>query len=208
MNLEEVLDVFRTDEDKAKLLAMQIANDRGREVLECIFRGRPKSASEIARELNVPLPTVMFHIERFLEIGTIKVVKTRMSKKLREIKYYGPAKRAILIIPSQKEETMSYIANAVKSSIITPLTAALVIVVSAGVGYIMKRVTTVREAAQPMLEEAAKEAPEMLEAPRMDSGTGALSSLQPVFLVLLGFILTLVILGIYSYVKNKKGSFM
>ncbi|MBU7045622.1 MAG: hypothetical protein HXS54_04225 [Theionarchaea archaeon] len=34
MNLEEVLDVFRTDEDKAKLLAMQIANDRGREVGE------------------------------------------------------------------------------------------------------------------------------------------------------------------------------
>lgn len=207
MNLEEVLDVFRTDEDKAKLLAMQIANDRGREVLECIFRGRPKSASEIARELDVPLPTVMFHIERFLEIGTIKVVKTRMSKKLREIKYYGPAKRAILIIPSQKEETMSYIANAVKSSVITPLTAALVIVVSAGVGYIMKSLTTVKEAAQPLIEEAAKEAPEMLEAPRMDSSTGVLSSLQPVFLVLLGCIITLAILGVYSYIKNKKGSF-
>ena len=206
MNLEEVLDVFRTDEDKAKLLAMQIANDRGREVLECIFRGRPKSASEIARELNVPLPTVMFHIERFLEIGTIKVVKTRMSKKLREIKYYGPAKRAILIIPSQKEETMSYIANAVKSSVITPLTATLVMVVSAAVGYIMKRVTTVKEMAQPMYEEAAKDAPEMLEAPRIDSATGVYSSLQPVFLVLLGCMITLAILGIYSYIKNKKGS--
>ncbi|MBU7029463.1 MAG: helix-turn-helix transcriptional regulator, partial [Theionarchaea archaeon] len=135
MNLEEVLDIFRTDEEKAKLLAMQIANDRGREVMECIFRGNPKSASEIARELNVPLPTVMFHVERFLEIGIIKIVKTRMSKKLREIKYYGPAKRAILIIPYQKEETMSYIADAVKSSVITPLTAALVIVISGIAGY-------------------------------------------------------------------------
>ncbi|MBU7045623.1 MAG: hypothetical protein HXS54_04230 [Theionarchaea archaeon] len=130
-----------------------------------------------------------------------------MSKKLREIKYYGPAKRAILIIPSQKEETMSYIANAVKSSVITPLTAALVIVVSAGVGYIMKSLTTVKEAAQPLIEEAAKEAPEMLEAPRMDSSTGVLSSMQPVFLVLLGCIITLAILGVYSYIKNKKGSF-
>ena len=206
MNLEEVLDVFRTDEDKAKLLAMQIANDRGREVLECIFKGRPKSASEIARELEVPLPTVMFHIERFLEIGTIKVVKTRMSKKLREIKYYGPAKRAILIIPYQKEETMSYIANAVKSSVITPLTAALVFAVSGLAGYLIKRVTTVTvEGEKPLLAaEEAKDAVEMVRAPAMDYARESFFSLQnPVILVLLGCIITVVILGLYSYTKRR-----
>jgi len=207
MNLEEVLDIFRTDEEKAKLLAMQIANDRGREVMECIFRGNPKSASEIARELNVPLPTVMFHVERFLEIGIIKIVKTRMSKKLREIKYYGPAKRAILIIPYQKEETMSYIADAVKSSVITPLTAALVIVISGIAGYLVKRVTTVKEVAQPMLEAAEEASREMVKAPVPvpEQVTEPFFSLQnPVILVLIGCILTLMILGIYSYVKSKK----
>ena len=203
MNLDEVLDVFRTDEEKAKLLAMQIANDRGREVLECIFRGRPKSASEIARELDVPLPTVMFHIERFLEIGTIKVVKTRMSKKLREIKYYGPAKRAILIIPYQKEETMSYIANAVRTSVITPLTAALVIIVSGVAGYIVKRFTTVKEVF-PMAAEGVEETREVLKTPALDYGTETVSSFHPVLLVLLGCILTLMILGVYSYIRNRR----
>lgn len=207
MNLEEVLDVFRTDEEKAKLLAMQIANDRGREVMECIFRGKPKSASEIARELNVPLPTVMFHVERFLEIGIIKIVKTRMSKKLREIKYYGPAKRAILIIPYQKEETMSYIADAVKSSVVTPLTAALVIVISGIAGYVVKRVTTVKEMAQPMMEAAEEASREMVKAPVPvpDQVAEPFFSLQnPVILVLVGCILTLMVLGIYSYVKSRK----
>ena len=207
MNLEEVLDVFRTDEEKAKLLAMQIANDRGREVMECIFRGKPKSASEIARELNVPLPTVMFHVERFLEIGIIKIVKTRMSKKLREIKYYGPAKRAILIIPYQKEETMSYIADAVKSSVVTPLTAALVIVISGIAGYVVKRVTTVKEMAQPMMEAAEEASREMVKAPVPvpDQVAEPFFSLQnPVILVLIGCILTLMVLGIYSYVKSRK----
>lgn len=208
MNLEEVLDIFRTDEEKAKLLAMQIANDRGREVLECIFKGNPKSASEIAHELEVPLPTVMFHIERFLEIGTIKVVKTRMSKKLREIKYYGPAKRAILIIPYQKEETMSYIANAVKSSVITPLTAALVIAVSAGAGYLVKRATDTKEAARPiMAEKALDEIAEAEPAEVVSRGAEIAEpffSLQnPVILVVLGCILTVVILGLYSYFKRK-----
>jgi DNA-binding transcriptional ArsR family regulator len=204
MNLEEILDVFRTDEDKAKLLAMQIANDRGREVLECVFSGRPKSASEIARELDVPLPTIMFHIERFLEIGIIKIVKTRMSKKLREIKYYGPAKRAILIIPHQKEETMSYIAQAVRTSVITPVTMVLVLVASGIAGFLVKRFTAVTEEIQPLLaatEEGARDisskAPvEFLEEPN-------LILQNPVILVLLGCILTVVILGIYSYIRNR-----
>lgn len=202
MNLDEVLYVFRTDEDKAKLLAMQIANDRGREVLECIFRGRAKSASEIARELSTPLPTVMFHVERFLEIGIIKVVKTRKSKKLREIKYYGPAKRAILIIPSQKEETMSYITNAVKTSLITPLTTALVLGVCAVTGFLVKRATT--PLVQPMLAgegapvEVAKTAPRY--APRL---LEFFTLQNPIILVVLGCVLTLVILGVYSFLKKR-----
>lgn len=201
MNLEEVLHVFRTDEDKAKLLAMQIANDRGREVLECIFQGRPKSASEIARELEVPLPTVMFHIDRFLEIGIIKIAKTRMSRKLREIKYYGPAKRAILIIPYQEEETMSYIANAVKTSVITPLTVALVVAVSGVAGYIVRKMTAVE---QPLTEALVKEAEEgALPFRALEPIEPSFFSWEnPILLVLLGCIVTVVILKLYSSIKK------
>jgi DNA-binding transcriptional ArsR family regulator len=201
MNLEEVVDIFRTDDDKAKLLAMQIANDRGREVLECVFEGRPKSASEIARMLDVPLPTVMFHIDRFVDIGIVKVVKTRMSKKLREIKYYGPAKRAILIIPHQKEETMSYIAQAVRSSVITPLSAALVLLVAAVTGIIVRHSVIAPEPMRMLAEDT-----QALEAPKFaEPAAASFFSLQnPVLLVVLGCILTLLVLGIYSYVKNRK----
>lgn len=206
MNLEEVVDIFRTDDDKAKLLAMQIANDRGREVLECVFEGRPKSASEIARMLDIPLPTVMFHIERFLDIGIVKVVKIRMSKKLREIKYYGPAKRAILIIPHQKEETMSYIAQAVRSSVITPLSAVVVLVVAALTGFLVRQ-STVSVSSEPLrmlAEETQKvEAPQYLE----QSAPSFFSLQNPVVLIVLGCVLTLVVLGIYSYVKNRKSVF-
>ena len=203
MNLEDVLDIFRTDEEKAKLLAMQIANDRGREVLECVFKGRPKSVSDIARELEIPLPTVMFHIDRFLEIGIIKVAKTRMSKKLREIKYYGPAKRAILIIPYQKEETMSYIADAVRSSVITPLTTVLVIAVSGIAGYILKRATAAQVIPQPLLAEAEEKAADVVRGPLEHAAEPFFSLQNPFILVLLGCILTLVVLGIYSYGKNR-----
>lgn len=197
MNLEEVLHVFRTDEDKAKLLAMQIANDRGREVLECIFGGKAKSATEIARELETPLPTVMFHIERFLEIGIIKVVRTRKSKKLREIKYYGPAKQAILIIPFQKEETISTITKAVRATVITPVTALVVLAAGGLAGYVIHRVTAPPPPLEvPMLaaEKASGVAPTYAEK---------LVFLQnPVLLVILGCVLTLSILLAYSLLKK------
>lgn len=207
MNLDEMVHIFRTDEEKAKLLAMQIANDRGREVLECLFRGRPKSATEIARELNVPLPTVMFHIERFLEIGIIKIAKTRMSKKLREIKYYGPSKRAILIIPYQKEETISYIKDAMKTSVITPLSLGLAVMISAVSGYLFYQVS--RPLPQALLSEY-EEAPVPLEKAGgaaeevAQHVSGFFSLSNPVVLVVIGCLITLGVLAAYSYVKNRR----
>ncbi|KYK35340.1 MAG: helix-turn-helix transcriptional regulator [Theionarchaea archaeon] len=205
MNLDEILHVFRTDEEKAKLLAMQIANDRGREVLEYLYKGRAKSASEVAQKLDIPLPTVMFHLERFLEIGIIKVVKTRMSKKLREIKYYGPAKQAILIIPYQKEETISYIKDAVKSSVVTPLTVALAVVVAGAAGFLVRRVTRTSVQTEALMAPAETEGLPLEITKQAAAGQiESFFSLQnPVILVVLGCILTLVIFGIYSYVKGK-----
>ncbi|MBU7014219.1 MAG: helix-turn-helix transcriptional regulator [Theionarchaea archaeon] len=205
MNLDEMVHVFRTDEEKAKLLAMQIANDRGREVLECLFRGRPKSASEIARELNVPLPTVMFHIERFLEIGIIKIAKTRMSKKLREIKYYGPSKRAILIIPYQKEETISYIKDAIRTSVITPISLGLAVVISAIAGYVLYQIT--QTVPQSLL--AAREEAPALPLEKAAEGAGPqlsefLSLSSPLVLVLVGCLITMGVLAGYSFIKNRR----
>ncbi|MDD4281007.1 MAG: winged helix-turn-helix domain-containing protein [Candidatus Methanofastidiosa archaeon] len=99
---DEMFHVVSLSDDRAKLLAMELANDKGRMVLEKIFEGK-KSSSEIAKELDMGLPTVLFHIERLKEAGLIKIIDTNLSKKFREIKYYGPSKQAILILPPSAE---------------------------------------------------------------------------------------------------------
>ncbi len=112
--IDEIFHVVHLKDDKAKLLAMELANDKGRLVLEKVFEGR-KSSSELAKELNMGLPTVLFHVERLLEAGLIKVIDTNLSKKFREIKYYGPSKQAILIIPpsvTQEEMTAPLLSRA------------------------------------------------------------------------------------------------
>lgn len=102
-NIDEIFHVVHLKDDKAKILAMELANDKGRLVLEKVFEGK-KSSSEIAKELGMGLPTVLFHVERLLDAGLIKVIDTNLSKKFREIKYYGPSKQAILIIPPSVDQ--------------------------------------------------------------------------------------------------------
>lgn len=99
---DESIQVVSLKDDKAKMLAMEMANDKGRMVLESIFEGR-KSSSEIAKELGIGLSTVLFHIERLKEAGIIRITDTELSKKFREIKYYGPSSKAILIVPGPEQ---------------------------------------------------------------------------------------------------------
>ncbi|HOP09461.1 MAG TPA: winged helix-turn-helix domain-containing protein [Candidatus Methanofastidiosa archaeon] len=113
---EELFHVVSMNDEKAKIIAMELANDKGRMVLDAIFEGK-KSSSEISKELNINLPTVLFHIERLIDAGVIKVIDTNLSKKFREIKYYGPSKRAILIIPEKERSSLDDVSGGLISGI-------------------------------------------------------------------------------------------
>ncbi|MFQ5892052.1 MAG: ArsR/SmtB family transcription factor [Candidatus Methanofastidiosia archaeon] len=209
MELDEILQIFTTDEKKAKLLSMELANDTGRRILESVFE-KPKSVKRISKELDIPLPTVMFHLERFLEIGIVKVVETSLSKKWREIKYYGPAKRAILLIPSQRQETVEYISSAVKSRIISPLSTLVVLISTGALGLLLRGAfykTVKIPAAVPMditYGEAVREAEDL----GVQKATGILPeivkvlSIDPIAFVFSGCLATLLVLFIYSKLKS------
>lgn len=134
--LDDVLHVISTDDEKAKIVAMELANDNGRRIIDAFFI-EPQSAGDLAKKLDLPMPTVMFHIERLMEIGIIGVVDTKLSRKFKDIKYYGPKKTAILIVPSQKEETVRSLSTSLKTSYIPAPTALLVmfLVVILGIGF-------------------------------------------------------------------------
>ena len=134
--LDDVLHVISTDDEKAKMVAMELANDNGRRIIDAFFI-EPQSAGDLAKKLNLPMPTVMFHIERLIEIGIIDIVDTKLSRKFKDIKYYGPKKTAILIVPSQKEETVKSLSQSLKTSYLPPVTALMVmfLVVILGIGF-------------------------------------------------------------------------
>jgi DNA-binding transcriptional ArsR family regulator len=209
MHIDEIIHILTTEEKNAKLLAMELANDKGREILESIFRS-PKNPSELAEELNIPLPTVMFHIERFLEIGMIRVVETELSKKWREIKYYGPAKKAILIIPAQKRETMESITEAVKTRI-SPLAVAVSLLFTLGIGYLVKRLLPIplEQQGGMLLSKAVEEVPQATNAAYNIAPPQALAApapwwSDPIVLVVSGAVVALLVIFLFFKFKKVK----
>jgi DNA-binding transcriptional ArsR family regulator len=150
--LDDVLHVISTDDEKAKIVAMELANDNGRRIIDAFFI-EPQSASDLAKKLDLPMPTVMFHIERLMEIGIIDVVDTKLSRKFKDIKYYGPKKTAILIVPSQKEETVRSLSTSLKTSYIPTPTALLVmfLVVILGIGFSAPGIFQMFQSNQPKM---------------------------------------------------------
>lgn len=78
---------FDFDSWKAKMVALEIANEAGRAILKCLSAG-PKTASQVSSELSIPLPTILFHISRLEEAGIVVSVK-KLGKRLREVKLYS-----------------------------------------------------------------------------------------------------------------------
>ncbi|MBN1786696.1 MAG: ArsR family transcriptional regulator [Candidatus Methanofastidiosa archaeon] len=134
---EDIFHILSIDDEKAKILAMEIANDKGRMVLEAIFEGK-KSSTEIAKELKMNLPTVLFHIERLREAGLVKIIDTNLSKKFREIKYYGSSKKAILIVPAKDKDSMEDAASSLVSGISMKLVGITGLIGAALTGGLLK----------------------------------------------------------------------
>lgn len=97
---EEYLEVISTDDERIKIIGEELANDTGRAIFGKISQG-VASPNELAKTLEISLPLVNWHINRLLSVGLIKVDKVEMSQKNKQMKYYGPVKTALVIIPPQ-----------------------------------------------------------------------------------------------------------
>ena len=85
---------FDYDSWQAKLIALEIANEVGRGILKEISE-EAMTASQISRSLNIPLPTVLYHISRLEQAGIVQSKKA-LGKRLREVKMYSVSSTEIV----------------------------------------------------------------------------------------------------------------
>lgn len=101
MGSETPFHVFTIDDERIEILAKELSNETGRRILVELSTGS-KTASELARKLSLPMPTVLFHIERLVQAGLIEIEAVRAGSRGR-VKIYTSSPKAILLITSRGE---------------------------------------------------------------------------------------------------------
>lgn len=103
---EEHIEVISTEDERIKIIGEELANDTGRAIFGKISQGIA-STNDLAKSLNISLPLVNWHINRLLGVGLIKVDKVELSSKNKQMKYYGPVKTALVIVPPENSSENS-----------------------------------------------------------------------------------------------------
>ena len=97
---EEYLEIISTEDERIKIIGEELANDTGRAIFGKVSQGIV-SPNDLAKALNISLPLINWHINRLLSVGLVKVEKIELSSKNKQMKYYGPVKTALVIIPPE-----------------------------------------------------------------------------------------------------------
>jgi DNA-binding transcriptional ArsR family regulator len=119
VHAEEYIEIISTEDERIKIIGEELANDTGRAIFGKISQGI-SSSNELAKALNVSLPLVTWHINRLLSVGLIKIEKIEMSSKNKQMKYYGPVKTALVIIPPESPSNND-VSNSKKESVLMKL---------------------------------------------------------------------------------------
>jgi DNA-binding transcriptional ArsR family regulator len=107
IRVEDSVEILTTDDERLSIIGEELSNETGRAVLSKLFEGT-NSISDIASGLNISIPLVRWHIMRLSKVGLIKISNTKLSQKNKPVKYYEPAKFALIIIPSSVTKSTVY----------------------------------------------------------------------------------------------------
>ncbi len=91
----ETIDI---NDERAKELAQILMNEKAIAILHLIEE-TPMSISEIAKELNLPISTVSYHIDKMMRVGLVEIAGKKYGKRLQEVKLYRASNRPILLLP-------------------------------------------------------------------------------------------------------------
>lgn len=86
------------NESKTKQLAETITSETSRKILNHLTEKEDTEAN-ISKELNLPISTVYYHLQKLQEAGLVIVEEFHYSPKGREVNHYKLANKYIIIAP-------------------------------------------------------------------------------------------------------------
>jgi DNA-binding transcriptional ArsR family regulator len=97
---DEKLLILPLNDKNSKKISQIISSDTARDILEAIASA-PRSTSEIAEQLGIPLTTVQYNLEKLRDAGLVKIARTKYSKKMKPVKLYTPQRKLVVIVPER-----------------------------------------------------------------------------------------------------------
>ncbi|HUV79711.1 MAG TPA: helix-turn-helix domain-containing protein [Candidatus Bathyarchaeia archaeon] len=202
---DEKLLILPLNDKNSKKISQVISSDTARNILEALA-STPRSASEIAEKLDIPLTTVQYNLEKLYDAGLVKVERTKYSRKMKTVKIYAPQRKFVVIAPGKAD----------KKDVIAALKRYLTVIVfavfgSAAIEVLMMKLKT------PEWEEATRgiadqEAPAPMYAPTLtpspekalDTGFGFDIFAHPGLWFLFGALFVILVVFIIEYHGRKK----
>lgn len=171
---KEKLLLINLNEEKTKKISEIIASNTSRKILDYLA-DKDDTEANIAKNLNIPISTIHYHLQKLMEASLVVVEEFHYSKKGREVNHYKLANKYIIITPKK----ISGIKQALKNILpVALITLGISVVIKAVQSSFFKatQVTRVRtfaeeaaplaEKAAPLAEEAAREyAPLIIQKP-------------------------------------------
>ncbi|HOI13941.1 MAG TPA: helix-turn-helix domain-containing protein [Methanoculleus sp.] len=94
--------VVQPGDERAQKIARAMASQTANAIIQAFGRG-PRTSSEVARQMKIPITTASYHIENLLDAGLLEVMETRWSEKGREVKVYGLANQIVIIASPESD---------------------------------------------------------------------------------------------------------
>lgn len=88
------------NEPKTKTLAETITSETSRKILNYLTE-KDETEANLAKELNLPISTAHYHLQKLLEAGLVVVEEFHYSQKGREVNHYRLANKYIIIAPTK-----------------------------------------------------------------------------------------------------------
>ncbi|KUJ93037.1 MAG: Transcriptional regulatory protein, ArsR family [Archaeoglobus fulgidus] len=89
--------VVNLQSEGAKALAAELSSEVGLKILKELYRN-PLSVMDLSANLEIPVSTVQYHVNRLLELGVIREAERKLGKRLRDVKTYVYDKEGIIFL--------------------------------------------------------------------------------------------------------------
>ena len=109
------------DDAKSKDIAKVISNPTAKKILDYLGSKEEASATEISKELNLPLNTTEYNLNALIKSGLLESPEFKWSEKGKKVDIYKIAKKLIVIAPKGTESLANRLSGILPAILVTAI---------------------------------------------------------------------------------------